>query len=105
MDYIRLAGIILGSLLIIIYIIAFRNRGIQLQLSQAFTLFLAGNALAAGVKVIIFSFDSEFLILASSEGIDSYHIIAGGIAICWVSILTIFNIVRVPPKITPQPES
>jgi hypothetical protein len=94
MDYITIAGVVIGSALIAIYgFLGYRKRT-PVQLVNAAVLFLSGSGAVAGVKVIIFAFNPELLALVRKEGIDIAHVFLGGLAIFWVSVLSVIDIFR-----------
>ena len=94
MDYLTLLGIMIGSLLVGIYIYNTNRNRTSTNLARAAILFLSGTLLIGGVKVIIFAFNPELLVLVKKEGIESAHIFLGGLAICWVSIISASEILK-----------
>lgn len=94
MDYLTLAGIIGGGLLIAAHILYSRRRNTSTKLHQGIFLFLSGTGFTAGIKVVLFAFDPVVIALLKQEGIENGNIVLGGIAICWASILSTFEIFK-----------
>ena len=94
MDYLTFSGIALGSLLIAIYLVISYRSGMKMQLSDGVIIFLSCSGFTAGVKVALFAFDSGLNALVQTSGIDVTHIFLGGLAICWVSVVSVLQIFR-----------
>jgi hypothetical protein len=94
MDYLGISGIVLGVLSIFVYVGYGIKIGKSVSLAQASILFLSANALVSGVKLCFFSFNTDLAILIKSQGIEASSILLGGIALCWVSILSIVDVYK-----------
>jgi hypothetical protein len=105
MDYLKLSGVVIGSLFIGIYVYYARRKKASVSLARATVLFLSGNAFIAGVKVMIFAFNTDLLALAQKQGIEPAHLFLGGLAICWVSILSVLETFRQVPQTVTQTQS
>ena len=91
MDPYTIAGLLLGGLLIITYIIlalVFRNTP---QLIPAVSIFLSFNGFIAGIRLIMFIFDDNFYTIIKSASIQPFQVVLGGIALCWATTLTIID--------------
>jgi hypothetical protein len=107
MDYLTLFSIILGTLLIAIYVYSARQKRASTNLAQAAILFLSSTGFVAGVKVAIFAFNKDLILLVKNEGIESSYVFFGGVAICWVSIISAIGIFQSISRKRPrtQPKS
>jgi hypothetical protein len=102
MDTFTLASIGFGGVVTACYVVFsyIRNKAAtnsSAMMLGGFTLFLSGAALITGVKVMFFTFNNNFVTLAKTEGIDIPSIFFGGLALCWVSVLTIWQVFKGNP--------
>lgn len=94
MDYLTIVGVSIGSLLILSYVILCYRKGKSPQFIDAALLLLAGSGAIAGVKVIVFAFNTELNNLVKKEGIDIMHVFVGGLAIFRSAILSVFEVFK-----------
>lgn len=87
-----LAGLVLGAVLFAIYVWRSTKARKGLQLEMAAALLLSSISVAAGVKLIEICVTADSLKPFADE--DRAYIILGGIALVWVSVQAIWNIVR-----------
>ena len=105
MDNLTIAGIVVGSVLIAVYLLYGYRNGVPVDLGKAAIIFIASSGVFAGVKVMIFTFNTELQVLIQTEGIDITHIFLGGLAISWVSILSAIQVFKTIPQIVSDAET
>jgi len=91
-DWYLLVGVGLGVVSLIVYAVRDRRKA---KLERAVPLFLSVVALPVGVHVIYLSATAHELKPFDTE--ERVYIALGGVALIWVSIQTILNLIA-PPK-------
>ena len=88
-----LAGVILGSVLVGLYLFASLRRKNTPNLRDAAVLFLASCGASAGVKLCVMSVSSASLAALNEE---RAYIFLGGLAVVWISSETIIRVFKAP---------
>lgn len=89
MSYATIAGLVLGAVLVAVYIghsvIMERPR----TLANAGVIFLSTEGLVGGCRLVAFVFDPDLQVLAASRQISLWYIALGGLALIWLSLVSI----------------
>ncbi|EDN69313.1 membrane protein [Beggiatoa sp. PS] len=88
MSWIHLAAVLLGSFLVSFYVGIELSQRKMPDLGKAVLIFLAASGIVAGIKVIILSFLDTI-----PEG-DKLYVFVGGVAVMWVSITSMGELLQ-----------
>lgn len=94
MNYLTLFGIFIGVILTSMYMYYKFKRKEEIQLSDIALLLLSSSGAIAGIKVIIFAFNPDLLILVKKEDVDITHVFLGGVTMLWASILSAVEVLK-----------
>lgn len=85
-------GIIIGCLLMGLYIfICWKKKTKNLELGDAVVILLSGAGISAGFRICFLSFNDA---ICQANSIERTYIFIGGLSVVWVSIQSIFKILK-----------
>jgi hypothetical protein len=90
-----LAGLIAGAVLVVVHVMRRRGRPAGPRLERGVELVLYGQAVAAGVRLIVLAITKKHLGPLSEE--DRVYIVIGGLALIWIAIGAIAREFRTIP--------